>query len=376
MSLNKINEKISDIFRDGFSEKKEVNIENKQTITQKSSIDFSYLFFSDVRKDISNIEKYNFARHLVEFADQSSFKAIYFPERHFYEFGSIYANNGIMASYFASITRNLRLRTAAITNALHHPVRVVEDWAMIDILSNGRVDLGFGSGWNKADFILSPDTYKNRTELRRERIPIIQKLWRGEQMTFVGPDNHPFKITVHPRPLQKELNVWYVCNAEEAFMYAGSKGYNIFTMLYSISLLELGKKINIYRNARKKAGFNPATGIISLMMHTLVHPDQDWVNKVVSAPFKAYIRSSLVPHMKSQNKIVNEEEINKMVEYSYARYFKTGGIFGSIEHSQKIIDEAISVGVNEIAFLQDFGIDYSAVKESLCYLEELVKNNI
>src|SRR5690606_20909417 len=126
---------------------------------------------SDVRKDISDGEKYRFMRELVEFADQSGFAAVYFPERHFHEFGSIFANNSIVAAYFAPITQNIRLRTAAVTATLHHPVEIVENWAMVDILSHGRVDLGFGNGWNKADFVLSPDTYNDRVSLRNERIP-------------------------------------------------------------------------------------------------------------------------------------------------------------------------------------------------------------
>src|SRR5256885_9780955 len=121
---------------------------------KKRKITFSYIFFSDVRKDISDREKYRFVRELVEFADQSGFESVCFPERHFYEFGSIYANNGIVAAYFAPLTRQVRLRAVSVSCPLHHPAAIVENWAMIDILSNGRVDLGFGSGWSKADFIL------------------------------------------------------------------------------------------------------------------------------------------------------------------------------------------------------------------------------
>lgn len=145
-----------------------------------AGVSFSYLFFSDVRKDVSDRDKYRFARELVEFADQAGFEAVCFPERHFYEFGSIYANNGIAAAYFAPLTKNVRLRSAAVTNTLHHPVEIVENWAMVDILSDGRVDLGVGSGWNKADFILSPETYEERAAIRDRRIPVIQKLWRGK----------------------------------------------------------------------------------------------------------------------------------------------------------------------------------------------------
>lgn len=372
--MKTINENIADLF----SGKLTTDTAPKAPVEikkEKKPVSFSYLFFSDVRKEISNREKYQFTRELVEFADQSGFEAVYFPERHFYEFGSIYANNAVMASYFAPITKNIRLRTAAVTNTLHHPVEIVENWAMVDILSDGRVDLGIGSGWNKPDFILSPDTYEDRVNLRNERIPIIQKLWRGETVNFPGPGGEMFPTTVFPRPIQDEVNIWYVCNSEHGFAHAGKHGYNVFTMLFGIDLNEMGKKIKVYRDARKEAGLDPEAGTVTLMMHTLVHPDMDWVQRVVATPFKEYIRSSLKPHMKAAGKDLNKDEMEKMVEYSYARYFQTGGIFGPLEECQKQVDHALRVGVNEIAFLQDFGMDYGAVKEAFVHLKQLVDQN-
>jgi len=336
---------------------------------------FSFLFFSDVRKTVSNKEKYQFTRQLVEFADQAGFEAVYFPERHFSEFGSIYANNSLMAAYFAPLTERIRLRTAAVTITLHHPVEIVENWAMVDILSGGRVDLGFGNGWAKKDFILSPDTYENRVDLRNERIPMVQQLWRGEAIDYPGPGGEMFSVQAFPQPIQADLNVWYVTQSESGFEYAGKMGYNVFTMLYGIDLDALEEKTAVYRKAREEAGLDPRKGTISLMMHTFVHPDLELVQSVVEKPFKEYIKSSLKPHMMAAGKDVSEQEITKMVDYSYARYFNTAGIFGSREDCQKQIDKAASVGVNEIAFLQDFGIDYQAVVGALGNLEQLVRDN-
>lgn len=338
----------------------------------KPGVTFSAIFFSDVRKEISNRSKYNFVRELVEFADQSGFEAVCFPERHFYEFGSIFADNALIAAYFAPLTRNVRLRAAAVSVPLHHPASIVERWAMVDILSAGRVDLGFGAGWNKPDFILSPDTYENRFQLRDERIPIIQKLWRGEAVEFPGPGGGLIPTTVHPRPIQPELNVWYSTFSDHGFQHAGRQGYNIFTMLLPDNLESLGRKIALYRQARVAAGFAPQTGIVSLLMHTFIHPDPDWVDRVVSGPFKQYIASSVLPQMKALDKSFDDSQIEKIIEYSYARYVRIGGIFGPLSDCRKIIDKAIAVGVNDIAFLQDFGIDYDAVKQSLQYVSQLV----
>lgn len=366
--MHRTNQRIADLFSGKLALEDE-------PLMQRADVTFSYIFFSDVRKHISDQEKYRFARELVEFADASGFESICFPERHFYEFGSIYANNGIMAAYFAPLTRRVRLRAASVSSPLHHPAAVVENWAMVDILSNGRVDLGFGSGWNKADFVLSPDTYDNRSALRDERIPIIQKLWRGETVDFPGPGGEFFPTKVYPRPVQKELNVWYSTFSEHGFEHAGRQGYNLFTMLLGTDLDALEKKIAIYRRAREAAGYLPETGIVSLLMHTFVHPDSEWVQRVVEAPFKEYIRSSIVPQMKALDQKFDAAETEKIINYSYSRYFHTAGIFGSVEDCQKQVDRAVRAGVNDIALLQDFGVDYAAVKDSLRYVKQLVDQN-
>lgn len=346
----------------------------------KADISFSFLFFSDVRKDISDAEKYAFMRDITVFADREGFEAVYLPERHFHEFGSIYANSAIMAAHLIPQTTRIRFRTAGISLPLHHPAEVVEWWAMNDVLSQGRVDLGFGSGWNKPDFILSPESYENRRQLCSEAIPIVQKLWRGETVSFAGPGGEQIPIAVYPRPLQPELNVWLlVTQNDEGFIHAGRQGYNIFTMLYGNNLDAMQKKIALYRNARQEAGLDPEQGVITLMLHTLMLGDRAQVQQAVEAPFKDYIKSSLDAHLKAAvdqkgGTPLSEEEKGKMLEYAYQRYFKTGAIFGTVEDGRDIVDQAIAAGVDEIACLVDFGVDYSVVRESLTYLKRLTSN--
>ena len=349
---------------------------------QKASnrISFSLLFFSDVRKDVTDRQKYQVLRDITVFADRAGFTAIYIPERHFYEFGSIFANSAIVASYLIPQTTRIRFRTAGISLPLHHPAEIVEWWAMNDILSGGRVDLGFGSGWNKPDFIYAPDEYADRRKICSERIPLVQKLWRGETVTFPGPGGEPIQIAVYPRPVQKELNVWLlVTKNDDGFRYAGRQGYNVFTMLYGNSFELMKQKILLYRQGREEAGYDPETGIVTLMLHTLVHNNRDLVREAVEVPFKAYINSALEAHVQADldargaiDERASAQQKAKMLDYAYQRYFKTAAIFGTVDDSRKVVDRAIATGVNDIACLVDFGVDYPLVKESLFYLEQLI----
>jgi natural product biosynthesis luciferase-like monooxygenase protein len=340
---------------------------------------FSLLFFSDVRKDVSDSRKYEFMKDIVQFADREGFEAVYFPERHFYEFGSIYANPAIVSAYLIPLTKRIRFRTAGVSLPLHHPVEVVEWWAMNDILSNGRVDLGFGTGWNKPDFIYSPDNYPERKKVCWERIPVVQKLWRGETVIFPGAGGEDVPVMVYPRPVQEELKVWLLATKnDDSFIHAGKMGYNVFTMLYGLDLEGMREKVALYRTARQRGGHDVTTGTVSLMLHTMVHGDEEIVKEAVEGPFKNYIRSSMEAHVKAlyegktADPLPSEDEKKKIVEYAYQRYYKSGAIFGTVEEGRRVVDHAIEIGVNEIVCLLDFGVDYDLVKGSMRYLKDLV----
>lgn len=339
---------------------------------------FSFIFFSDVIKHIASAEKYRFMRDVVQFADREGFAAVYLPERHFSEFGSIYANSAVVSAYLISQTSRIRFRTAGVSLPLHHPAEVVENWAIIDILSGGRVDLGFGSGWSPKDFILAPDNYENRRAICLERIELIKRLWRGETIEFDGPMGEKIPVQVCPRPIQKELNVWYlVAQNDDSFSLAGKQGYNVFTMLYGIDLAAMSKKIALYRRGREQAGLDPATGIISLMLHTFIHRDRGCVERSVEKPFKEYIGSTIDAHVKAGLgrdrgvERVTAEEREKILAYSYQRYYKTAALFGDVEDGRRMVDDAIAAGVNDIVCLVDFGVDYAAVMDSLPHLRQL-----
>ncbi len=339
---------------------------------KENSIDFSFIFFSDATQNPK--KKYQLVLDVAQFADQHKFTAVWLPERHFHPFGGIYPSPVTLAAALAVQTKHIRLRSGSVVLPLHHPTEVVETWSIVDNLSNGRVDLGFASGWNPNDFISCPENFSKRREIWHERIAMVKQLWRGESCTFINGNQKSISVRTYPEPLQPEITIWLVVTKlDESFYEAGKCGYHVLTMLQGIDLQELGRKIAIYRNARAEHGFDPATGIVTLMLHTLVHENASLVEHAVREPFSQYIKSALTGHIQGmkEGEKPSEKEIDKIVEYSFERYSKTGALFGPVSEVKQVVDQAISVGVNEIACLLDFGVDYSLVIESLSYLQLL-----
>src|SRR5690606_4530626 len=262
-------------------------------VATRADVDFSVIFFSDAGR-YAGANPYTLLFDIAEYVDANGFSALWVPERHFHRFGGIYANPGVLAAALATRTRNIRLRAGSIVLPLHHPALVAETWAMIDNLSGGRVDLAFASGWNPNDFIVSPDTFADLKRVWKDRIPVVQELWRQRKVTFLNGVGEPVDIQTFPPPVQKEPRVWLTATrAAETFEHAGQRGYNVLTMLMGSGLDELEEKIARYRKAREAAGFDPASGIVSLMLHTFVHPDAQFVRDQVRDPFHEYISTAI-----------------------------------------------------------------------------------
>ncbi|HEU4766423.1 MAG TPA: MupA/Atu3671 family FMN-dependent luciferase-like monooxygenase, partial [Pyrinomonadaceae bacterium] len=145
------------------------------------TIDFSLYFFSDDGGKASD-DKYRLVLESAKFADQHGFTAIWTPERHFQAFGGLYPNPSVLSAALAVLTERIQIRAGSVALPLHHPVRVAEEWSIVDNLSRGRVALSFASGWHTDDFIFAPEIYDERKEVMFRHIELVQRLWAGEKV--------------------------------------------------------------------------------------------------------------------------------------------------------------------------------------------------
>ncbi|WP_299486091.1 LLM class flavin-dependent oxidoreductase, partial [Acaryochloris sp. IP29b_bin.137] len=104
------------------------------------------LFYFDGDGLTSQDDPYKLLIESSKFADQNGFSAVWTPERHFHAFGGLYPNPAMTSAALAMVTEKIQLRAGSVVLPLHHPVRVAEDWAVVDQLSGGRVAIAFASG--------------------------------------------------------------------------------------------------------------------------------------------------------------------------------------------------------------------------------------
>jgi phthiocerol/phenolphthiocerol synthesis type-I polyketide synthase E len=338
-----------------------------------ASISFSLYFFSDDGSRTSD-DKYRLVLESAKFADQHGFTAVWTPERHFQDFGGLYPNPSVLSAALAVLTERIQIRAGSVALPLHHPVRVAEEWSLVDNLSHGRVAVSFASGWHTNDFIFAPEIYDDRKEVMFRHIELIQRLWAGEKVKLPSASGSEVEFRVLPRPIQSQLPIWITSSGSaETWRRAGAIGANVLAAYIGYSQEELAQRIEVYREARAMHGHDPRTGVVTIMLHTFVGDDDQEVKEKVRAPFSNYLRTYFKQYETTVAGVAGVSEADKdaLMSVAFEKYFEASTLMGTPDKCARLIDTLVEVGVDEIACLVDFGVDADAVLASLARLNEL-----
>jgi natural product biosynthesis luciferase-like monooxygenase protein len=342
-------------------------------------LDFGLFYFADDVR--TGTDRYRLLLEGAEFADTHGFSAVWTPERHFHEFGGRYPNPAVTAAAIAAVTDRVAIRAGSVVAPLHHPVRIAEEWAVVDNLSGGRAGISFAPGWHLVDFALRPENYADRRRVTMETIDTVRRLWRQEAVELVDGAGESVKVRTHPAPVQPELPTWITSSGNpETFRQAGELGVGVLTHLLGQSLDDLVLKVAAYREhfARNHDG----TGHVVLMLHTFLGKDRARVREIVHRPFTDYLRSSLGLVLAAAEDLMpgidpdsmDPEDLEYLVEISFNRYFDTGGLFGTVEDGMAMLGSLQEIGVDEIGCLIDFIPDTDTVLDGLRHLDRLKRS--
>lgn len=337
------------------------------------------LFFFDGDGSAVGDNHYQLLTESTQFADKNGFSAVWTPERHFHAFGGLYPNPALTGAALAMITENIQLRSGSCVLPLHHPVRVAEEWSVVDNLSNGRVGLAVAPGWTMDEFILSREPHGSRRGLMWRSLDQVQRLWRGESVEFEDASGRLVEVKTLPRPQQPELPVWVTCQATESFIEAGRLGKNVLTSLLGETIEEIAEKVRRYRESLVANGHEENSGTVSLMMHTFMGEDEEQVKKDIRAPFGDYLKThySLLENLaKGMGLNVSiddftEDDLESLIQFGIEGFMNRRSLIGTPDTCLPFVREMEGMGIDEVCCLIDFVQDYDSVMSALPHLATL-----
>lgn len=234
----------------------------------------------------------------VCYAERLGFHTVWLAEHHFQAFGGLLASPVAVASAIAECAPQIRIGTAVALLPYHNPIRLAEDYATLDLLSQGRLEFGVGAGfvkWEALNFGLALEEIRDRF---REHLEIILAAWTQPAVTYHGRFHRIAALSVWPKPLQEpHPPVWLGATATpESFQMAGRLGLRLLLIPFLHEIEALRAKILLYRDAWNQGGHNPAEMRIGAVYHLFVGEQADEARAEAAPGVMEYIDAAGQAH--------------------------------------------------------------------------------
>ncbi len=211
-------------------------------------------FFSWPNRSVPLPTVYARALDRIDMMERSGgYDCVWLAEHHFNTY-SVCPSVHLMGMHVASRTKNLRIGTAVSLAAMYHPLRLAEEVALLDVLSDGRVNWGAGRGNDATEFgVFGLDRDSSYAKFR-EHVDVVLQAWRNDRVTYDGEFVHVKDVEVLPKPLQQpHPPVWMAASSPEAIEWAAGQGHSILMDPHSTHV-EIGRKLQGYQEQLARAG--------------------------------------------------------------------------------------------------------------------------
>jgi alkanesulfonate monooxygenase SsuD/methylene tetrahydromethanopterin reductase-like flavin-dependent oxidoreductase (luciferase family) len=232
---------------------------------------FSTFHLLHWRQGWSQQEVYDHELALLEYAEALGFHGAVVAEHHFRRYG-ICPNTLTFAAFAAARTSRLRIGTAIVVLPFHSPVRVAEEAAMVDLLSRGRLDFGFGRGYQGVEFAGWGLPLAEARERADEAIAIIRKAWTEPRLSYEGKFWRYEDIEVLPKPFQQpHPPIAVAAISPETVEHYAKQGIPLLVdPLATFNRLE--RAVQTFRATARASGYDPAGLPLAVMRNVHIAP--------------------------------------------------------------------------------------------------------
>ena len=193
----------------------------------------------------------------MEELDRLGYDHIWVTEHHFAMYGGTLPQPPTFMAAIARTTKRVRLGVAVSVLPLHNPIEAAESYAMVDVISNGRLDVGIGKGSESHEYKKARMNQAEATGRLYESTEILRQAWSEKPVNFKGEFFNYENVPVLPKPVQRpHPPLWVGCaRSEESFRWTGKNGFHLMTLPYLYREPDLlPRLVKTYRRALAEAG--------------------------------------------------------------------------------------------------------------------------
>jgi alkanesulfonate monooxygenase SsuD/methylene tetrahydromethanopterin reductase-like flavin-dependent oxidoreductase (luciferase family) len=254
---------------------------------------FGLNFFPSFRPgDMRTAAYFDQVLRLAERGDALGYTSAKCVEHYFNDYGGHTPSPIVLLSAIAARTRNLRPITGAVIPAFNHPIKLAGELAMLDNVSNGRLDVGFGRAFIPEEFDAFGVEMDDSRAKFEEGVALIQRLWTEDRVSHQGRFWTFENVHLNPRPLQRpHPPIWIAAVlSEESFVAAGKNGHHLMIVPFAGSLERNGALLKLYRDAWDEAGHQPrGGGQVQVSLHACIAETHQAAMAAFERPISRYI---------------------------------------------------------------------------------------
>jgi len=243
-------------------------------------MEFGYFTLSDNHYE-SNARKANsFIADILDealYAEEVGLHSAWIGEHHFSSLGVLSCPDLVLA-YVAARTRHIRLAPAVTVLPLHHPIRVAEQWATLDLLSNGRVDFAAGRGYDRREYQPFKVSFEENQAIFEEGMEVVRRLWDADGRISHNGKYYQFEdVGITPKPVQHPLPAYVASFSKPSIELAARLGCGLIVAPFAAAMTfgGLQKVADLYHETCAKHGTKPGRLMCSYFTHFADTPQQD-----------------------------------------------------------------------------------------------------
>jgi alkanesulfonate monooxygenase SsuD/methylene tetrahydromethanopterin reductase-like flavin-dependent oxidoreductase (luciferase family) len=237
------------------------------------------------------------------YADTLGMHSAWIGEHHFNSLGVLSCPDLVLA-YIAARTSRIRLAPAVTVLPLHHPIRVAEQWASLDLLSGGRVDFAAGRGYDNREYLPFAVSFEDNQSIFEEGLEVVRTLWeaddrithRGKHFAFEG-------IRITPKPVQRPIPIYVASFSRPSIELAARLGCGLIVAPFAAAMSYGGLRqvADLYHDACAKHGHEPGRLMCSYFTHFADNAQQETAQRARQI---RYYKECVIPALPSDPKTV------------------------------------------------------------------------
>jgi alkanesulfonate monooxygenase SsuD/methylene tetrahydromethanopterin reductase-like flavin-dependent oxidoreductase (luciferase family) len=347
-------------------------------------MDFGYFTLSDNHYENNQRGANQFVADITAealYADELGMHSAWIGEHHFNSLG-VLSSPDLVLAYIAARTKRIRLAPAVTVLPLHHPIRVAEQWATIDLLSNGRVDFAAGRGYDRREYEPFAVSFEENQDIFAEGLELVRRLWEADGRISHHGKYYKFDdVRITPKPVQRPIPTYVGSFSKPSIELAARLGCHLIVAPFAAAMTYGGLRqvVDLYNETCVKHGKTPGRVMCSYFTH---FADNDAQEQAARARQIRYYKECVIPAFPSDPKTAPPsyryfiDMVDRLHKVRPEDLTENAVLLGSPQRMVDTLKKAEAAGICEVILYVNVGLKpHQQVKDEMArFMTEVAPN--